>query len=134
MKRASDYNGNGASHASVYGVQLNTPIEVVPALQHYRLVHESPSSTLDTIKYVKIFEYVKGAHIKGDGIIEIPIMVISSQRQIIYRQQSINGEFIVPYPTDININGIHTGKYIISGTFKEINVTEQQVLQGQDIQ
>ena len=34
------------------------------------------------VRYVKIFEYVKGAHIKGDGIIEVP--VDNKYRQIIY--------------------------------------------------
>ena len=55
------------------------PIDTVPALQHYRLVHESPNNVFDAtsvvdVRYVKIFEYVKGAHIKGDGIIEVPVV------------------------------------------------------------
>jgi dolichyl-diphosphooligosaccharide--protein glycosyltransferase len=114
------------------------PVDTVPALQHYRLVHESPdnvfkSSVVD-VRYVKIFEYVKGAHIKGDGIIEVPV-VTNTGRSFTYRQASVNGEFIVPYSTTGNSYDVKTtGKYIISDTGKQYDVPESAVLQGTTIQ
>jgi dolichyl-phosphooligosaccharide-protein glycotransferase len=114
------------------------PIETVPALQHYRLVHESPNNVFSSasvdIKYVKIFEYVKGAHIKGEGTIEVPVET-NSGRKFTYRQISNNGEFIVPYSTTGNSYGVKTtGKYTISGTGKQYDVQESAVLQGATIQ
>ncbi|MCK7461059.1 MAG: hypothetical protein MZU84_02815 [Sphingobacterium sp.] len=58
----------------------------VPALRHYRLIFESPENasvtpfpestpaTLPGIKQVKIFEFVRGAQIRGEGIIEVPVV------------------------------------------------------------
>ena len=68
-------------------------------------MHESPnnvfnSNTID-VKYVKVFEYVKGAHIKGEGIIEVPV-ISNTGRNFTYREMSLNGEFIVPYSTTGN--------------------------------
>ena len=118
------------------------PIEIVPALQHYRLIHESvnnatvtvfPESsptTLSDIKYVKIFEYVNGAHITGEGIIEVPI-VTNTGRAFVYRQESVNGEFVVPYSTTGNHYEVKaTGPYNIAGTSRYITVTEDDVLAG----
>jgi dolichyl-phosphooligosaccharide-protein glycotransferase len=118
----------------------NRTLQEIPALKHYRLIHESPDNasvqifpesgitTLPDIKYVKIFEYVKGAHIPGEGIIEVPI-VTNTGRTFVYRQASENGEFIVPYST----TGSHydvkaTGQYHIAGTSRYISVTEDDVL------
>ena len=73
-------------YASVFSDLPNRTVQEIPALKHYRLIHESPNNasvkifpesnfiTLSDIKYVKIFEYVKGAHISGDGIIELPLV------------------------------------------------------------
>jgi dolichyl-diphosphooligosaccharide--protein glycosyltransferase len=139
-QKAEQYNSNPASgyHAAVYSANLLVPLETVPALRHYRLVHESPtnvatSKTID-LKYVKVFEYVKGAHIKGEGIIEVPI-VTNTGRAFTYRQESVNGEFIVPYsttgcPYDVKT----TGKYKIIGTSREFDVPEDAVMQGLTIQ
>jgi dolichyl-diphosphooligosaccharide--protein glycosyltransferase len=143
-QRAEQYNlkAQPGYHAGVMNQEATTdvthPIDTVPALQHYRLVHESPnnafgSSAVD-MKYVKIFEYVKGAHIKGDGVIEIPIET-NTGRKFTYRQASLNGEFVVPYSTAGNNYGIKvTGKYTISGTGKQFDVPESAVLQGTTIQ
>ena len=43
------------------------------------------------MKYVKIFKYVKGAHVKGSGIIDIPL-VTNQGRNFTYRQESVNGD------------------------------------------
>jgi len=121
-------------HAAVLSPRYDTPISDVPALQHFRLVHESPTSVLKTnttdIKYVKTFEYVRGAHIKGTGIIEVPV-VTNTGRTFIYRQESVNGEFIVPYATTGSTADVKTtGKYHIAGTGQEFDVPESSVEQG----
>jgi dolichyl-diphosphooligosaccharide--protein glycosyltransferase len=129
-------------YSDLFSDKPNEPIEIVPALQHYRLIHESvnnasvtvfPESsptTLPDIKYVKIFEYVNGAHITGDGIIELPILT-NTGREFVYRQESINGEFVVPYSTTGDHYGVRaTGPYHIVGTSRYITVTEEDVLVG----
>ena len=86
------------------------------------------------MKYVKIFEYVKGAHIKGEGIIEVPV-VSNTGREYTYRQESINGEFIVPYSTAGNQYDVKTtGKYTIISSGKQYDVPESAVMQGSSIQ
>jgi dolichyl-phosphooligosaccharide-protein glycotransferase len=125
-------------HAAVLNPSIVSPIETVPALHHYRLVHESPTNVIKggnaDIKYVKTFEYVKGAHIKGEGIIEVPV-VSNTGRSFTYRQQSSNGEFIVPYSTTGNPYGVKTtGKYVIVGTNRQFEVPESAVMQGTTIQ
>ena len=134
--RAAQYNQNAPAgyHADVLSPSIVLPITDVPALQHYRLIHESPTSELTTnttdVKYVKVFEYVKGAHIKGSGIIDIPL-VTNTGRNFTYRQQSINGEFIVPYSTTGNPYDVKaTGKYRIEGTDSTFDVSESAVMQG----
>ena len=107
--RAAQYNQNPPAgyHATVLSSSLVLPITDVPALQHYRSVHESPTSELTTnttdVKYVKVFEYVKGAHIKGSGIIDIPWSQ-TPEGTSPTGSSSVNGEFIVPYST--------TGQYL----------------------
>jgi dolichyl-diphosphooligosaccharide--protein glycosyltransferase len=134
--RVVQYNLNApvGYHAAVLSPSIVLPADTVPALQHYRLVHESPTNVFNSpttdVKYVKVFEYVKGAHIKGSGIIEIPI-VSDTGRNYTYRQESINGEFIVPYSTTGNPYGVKsTGKYRIIGTGKTFDVNESAVMQG----
>ena len=134
------------SHQGTYANMFSdlpnrTPVNV-PALKHYRLVHESPknasvqmfwgtdSITLPDIKYVKIFEYVNGAHIPGNGIIEVPV-ITNTGRTFVYRQASENGTFIVPYSTSYSPYEVRTtGSYHILGTDRYFNVTEDDVMQG----
>ncbi|PKG33633.1 oligosaccharyl transferase, archaeosortase A system-associated [Methanoregula sp.] len=139
-QKAEQYNNNPMPgyHASVYSSDLLAPIDSVPALRHYRLVHESPTDVAPSeaidLKYVKVFEYVKGAHIKGEGIIEIPL-VTNKGRNFTYRQESMNGEFIVPYSTTGNPYDVKaTGKYKITGSGQEFDVPESAVMQGLTIQ
>jgi len=136
LDRAAQYNLKAPAgyHAATYSPAIYLPVEPVPALRHYRLVHESPTnvfaaSTPD-IKYVKIFEYVKGAHIRGEGIIEVP-MITDTGRQFTYRQQSTNGEFIVPYSTSGSPYGVKAvGNYRIAHTSQVVDVPENAVVQG----
>jgi oligosaccharyl transferase (archaeosortase A-associated) len=139
-QKADLYNINAQEgyHAAVYNPSVISPVDTVPALQHYRLVHESPTNVFNSVtvdlKYVKIFEYVKGAHIKGNGVIEIPV-VSNTGRNFTYRQASVNGEFIVPYSTIGNPYDVKTtGKYKITGSDREYDVPESAVMQGLTIQ
>ncbi|MFZ2073786.1 MAG: oligosaccharyl transferase, archaeosortase A system-associated [Methanoregula sp.] len=138
--KAEQYNLNAQAghHATVLSLSITQPIDNIPALRHYRLIYESPTNTVksDTgdVKYVKIFEYVKGAQIKGDGIIDIPL-VTNQGRNFTYRQESINGEFIVPYSTgsDNPYPVKATGPYHIEGTSTTFEVPESAVMQGTTI-
>jgi oligosaccharyl transferase (archaeosortase A-associated) len=81
------------------------------ALKHYRLVHESESTvTSDGQKYVKIFENVPGAVIRGEAAagtkvsIAVPIKT-NQNREFVYRQSNMtskggNFTLIVPYSTE----------------------------------
>jgi dolichyl-diphosphooligosaccharide--protein glycosyltransferase len=140
VSRAAEYNLKAPEgyHASALSPAIILPIETVPALRHYRLVHESPSNVFNSktndVKYVKIFEYVKGAHIKGEGIIQVPL-ISNTGRNFTYRQMSVNGEFIVPYSTTGNPYGVKTtGKYRVITSGQEYDVPESAVMQGAVIQ
>jgi oligosaccharyl transferase (archaeosortase A-associated) len=126
-------------YANLFSHLPNQPVLTIPALKHYRLIHESPNNasvkvfpesdtiTLPEIKYIKIFENVKGAHIQGEGIIELPL-VTNTGRTFVYRQESENGEFIVPYSTTGNPYEVQaTGLYHIIGTSRFISVAEKDV-------
>jgi dolichyl-phosphooligosaccharide-protein glycotransferase len=139
-QKAALYNSNAPEgyHAAVYSPSVLSPVDTVPALRHYRLVHESPTNVFNSVtadlKYVKVLEYVKGAHIKGDGIIEVPV-VSNTGRNFMYRQSSVNGEFIVPYSTTGNPYDVKTtGKYKIVGSDREYDVPESTVIQGLTVQ
>jgi dolichyl-diphosphooligosaccharide--protein glycosyltransferase len=120
-------------------------VQEISALKHYRLIHESPNNAsvkifpesdtiaLSDIKYVKIFEYVKGAHISGDGIIELPL-VTNTGRTFMYLQKSENGEFVVPYSTQGNPYDVRaTGQYHIVGTSRYNTVSEEDVRIGRQV-
>ena len=136
--------GTGATLLNMYyqyrGDSILQPVERVPALQHYRLVHETPKNVFSNVgangpdlKAVKIFEYVPGAHIKGNGIIEVPITT-NAGRTFTYRQESVNGEFVVPYATSGWSGEVKTtGPYRIVGTGQTFDVTEEDIQQGHTI-
>jgi len=111
-RRADEYNrvATDGNHAVAISQAVILPLETVPSLRHYRLIHESPKS------WVKVFEYVKGAHIKGNGTIEVPV-VTNTGREFTYRQESIDGEFVVPY----------AGTYRVVGGGVEYEVGEEEV-------
>lgn len=118
--------------ADTVSISYLLPIETLPALHHYRLVYESPGnvSVNSTDKFIKIFEYVPGARIPGEGVIEISL-VSNGGRHFEYRQASTNGEFIVPYSTTGNPYNVKAiGKYRIVGTDTEFDVSEDAVQKG----
>jgi dolichyl-phosphooligosaccharide-protein glycotransferase len=132
-------------YTNIFSGFPNQTVSEISALKHYRLIHESPNNAsvkifpesdtiiLSDIKYVKIFEYVNGAHISGNGVIELPL-VTNTGRVFVYQQESENGEFVVPYSTQGNLNDIHaTGQYHIVGTSRYIAVTEDDILAGKQV-
>ena len=137
--RASVYNSNApaGSQAMLFSSQVNEPIQTVPALEHYRLIHESdrtlPGIQTNSQNIVKIFERVKGAKIQGNGTIELAL-VTNTGRNFTYRQSSVNNLFIVPYSTMNNQYDVKaTGKYHIIGTTREFEVNESDVINGVQI-
>jgi dolichyl-diphosphooligosaccharide--protein glycosyltransferase len=112
-------------------------VETVPALRHYRLVHESPSGVFPNtsggapdLKYVKVFEHVKGARIPGQGTIALDL-VTNTGRTFTYRQESRDGGFVVPYSTQGNPYGVKAlGKYRVEGTGLTYDVPEIAVMEG----
>ncbi|MDO9323672.1 MAG: oligosaccharyl transferase, archaeosortase A system-associated, partial [Methanoregula sp.] len=138
-ERVSQYNLKAPEgyHAIALSSSLIDPVADIPALRHYRLIHESPTNVFNAktpdLKYVKVFEYVKGARIKGTGIIELNL-VSNSGRNFTYRQESINGEFVVPFSTSGNPYGVKAmGNYRITGSGKEFAVPESAVMTGSSI-
>ncbi|MDD3574489.1 MAG: oligosaccharyl transferase, archaeosortase A system-associated [Methanospirillum sp.] len=135
-------NSFNAQENPQYGVILANlgyaePVEPVQALNHYRLIFESgtkiPVGDAKNLNYVKIFEHVKGAHISGDGILEL-LVKTNTGREFIYRTQSVNGTFTVPYPTETSVGAITIpGKYRNAQTGIEYLVTEDQITEGQTI-
>jgi len=130
--------GQHAAAINPQGSMIVHPVEVVPALKHYRLIYESSQNVFTgtdapDIKYVKAFEYVPGARIKGEGIIEIDI-VTNTGRNFTYRQASENGGFIVPYPTSGSPYPVKAlSSYRIAGTSATFEVTEEDIQQGRII-
>ncbi|MDU9376201.1 hypothetical protein McpSp1_07950 [Methanocorpusculaceae archaeon Sp1] len=149
---ADQYNSLSASttkHAYVVANPSSVtkgylPSVTVPALQHFRLVHESPTYVMTNGQaanqpieggnaWVKSFEYVPGAVIKGDGIIEVNV-VTNNGRTFTYRQESVDGQFVVPYSTSGSTYDVKTtGPYTIVGTGKTFEVSEEAVMNGLSI-
>lgn len=149
---ANKYNANAASgkHAYVISIpQTNTdyfkPNADVAALKHFRIVHESPTYIIPAndysyystgpngggVSWVKTFEYVKGAVIKGNGVIAIDVTT-NNGRNFTYRQVSENGQFVVPYATG-QTGDIKTGVYRIEETGQTFTVSESAVQNGLSI-
>ena len=80
-------------------IQFTKPIIDVPALGHYRLIYESPttvaSDDVRQIKEVKIFERVNGYTLPGTGTIELPLTT-NQGRNYTWQQKSSNGSFTLP--------------------------------------
>jgi dolichyl-diphosphooligosaccharide--protein glycosyltransferase len=132
VAQAAAYNARAAAgtHAIAAGVQPNQPIETVEALGHYRLVHESPTGTSQTIKYVKVFEYVKGARLDGEGTIEVPV-VTNTGRSFTWQATAVDGEFVLPYATGGSTGDVHTtGPYRLLSTGRTVEVSEAAVQAG----
>ena len=153
-KAANEYNAQSANTASgkyAYVISIPRQNDIssyfapnadIPALKHFRLVHESSTYVVPVDSYtigvtdangggtawVKTFEYVKGAVIKGNGIISIDVTT-NNGRTFTYRQVSENGQFVVPYATG-QTGEIKTGVYKIEGSGQTFTVSENAVQNG----
>jgi dolichyl-diphosphooligosaccharide--protein glycosyltransferase len=145
--RSKGFRAEIISRRDPTSLSPSVPLE---ALKHYRLVHESESVvTYDGQKFVKTFEHVPGAVIKGSApagtkvSIEVPVLT-NRQRLFVYRQSGVsNGEFtlVVPYSTEGPITGgtnfdtAPIGPYLLTVGDKKgtVNVPEEAVLSGEVI-
>ncbi|MDO9539452.1 MAG: oligosaccharyl transferase, archaeosortase A system-associated [Methanocalculus sp.] len=122
-----------------YNAEILTPEMFVSpteldALQRFRLVYESPTNVLSgggDIRYVKIFEFVPGATVQGEGTIEVPIMT-NTGRTFTYRQTSKDGVFVLPYPTVAGPDDavVAVGPYRMVESGEEIVVSYRAVMEG----
>jgi len=126
----------------------------IKALNNFRLLYESDSTAFtlkidneNDVKEYKVFEYVKGATIKGIASsgtkIEVSAKVTTNQgRSFVYKNSTVakNGKFeiAVPYSTGKQENSETTAeKYTIKiGEYytKSIEISEQNILNGDTIQ
>ena len=124
-----------APGTDIVSIQYTHPITNLSALTHYRLIYESPRVTAKDeyaqIHNVKIFERVPGYTIAGTGRIELPL-VTNQGRKFVYRQDSTDGTFTLPYSTGENGGVRATGPYINRNTGETFNVTDGQVLQKRE--
>ncbi|NLV27521.1 MAG: oligosaccharyl transferase, archaeosortase A system-associated [Methanomicrobiales archaeon] len=134
MIDAFDQEANPQYDVILANFGYSDPVSPVPALGHYRLIFESKTRTtpadMDDLRYVKIFEYVKGAKIPGEGILELEVNT-NVGRTFTYRTQSVNGTFTVPYPTETTIGAVTVpGRYRNVETGAMYSITNEQTKQG----
>ncbi|MFA5295483.1 MAG: oligosaccharyl transferase, archaeosortase A system-associated [Methanoregulaceae archaeon] len=114
----------------------DAPADTVGALRHYRLVYEQAredAAGYNLSQSVKVFEYVQGAEMEGEGIIEVTLET-NLGRTFIYRQESEDGTFILPYATRDNPYPVKTvGPYRLVDTGRTIEVTDQDVREGRAV-
>jgi oligosaccharyl transferase (archaeosortase A-associated) len=131
---ATPHEGRGAA---IVSTGLGDPVDTIEALQHYRLIYEQGNDSATTnpgdTHLVKAFEYVKGARLKGEGRIEVTIQT-NIGRSFVYRQESKNGLFILPYATKNSPYPVKTtGPYRLVSSGRTIDVSEQDVMEGATI-
>jgi dolichyl-diphosphooligosaccharide--protein glycosyltransferase len=131
---STSHDGKGAA---IVSTGLDAPVETIDALRHYRLiseqVNESAKNSADYSQLVKAFEYVRGAMLKGEGRIEVTVQT-DIGRTFIYRQESENGLFILPYATKNSPYPVKTtGPYRLVSSGRTIEVSEQDVVEGATI-
>lgn len=108
--------------------------ESYSALTHFRLVYESPevayTSAGRNVSQVKIFEYVKGARIPGNGTVSIEL-VTNTGRRFTFTEESRDGSFTLPYATGARNGGtVALGPYRIFGTNQTLDVSEADLREG----
>jgi oligosaccharyl transferase (archaeosortase A-associated) len=133
----SETSPRPGTSAALKGFLLDLPVEEVSALRHYRLVFEDaprkPDGDYDYSSSVKVFEYVPGAKLSGDGIIEAKVQT-NTGRTFMYRQEAENGYFNLPYPTSGTRYPVTViGPYRIISSGRTVDVTEDDVTLGRTI-
>ena len=136
-------------NAEIIGLSPESSAVPLEALKHYRLVHESETTATDSgQKYVKIFENVPGAVIKGKApagtkaTIAVPITT-NQNRNFIYSQSNVTGSdgqfmLVVPYSTEGPIEGgtkfdtkpIRNYQLVVGSKTDEVRVPEEMVMAG----
>jgi dolichyl-diphosphooligosaccharide--protein glycosyltransferase len=80
------------------------------------------------VALVKSFEYVLGAVINGDGIIEVNV-VTNNGRTFTYHQENVDGRFVVPCSTINNQYDMKTaGSCTIVDIDKIFEISEEAVM------
>jgi dolichyl-diphosphooligosaccharide--protein glycosyltransferase len=147
--RTSKEKGYMAEIGSTSPAVSAIPLE---ALQHFRLVHESETPvTSSGQKWVKIFENVPGAVVKGSAPAGTPVMAsidvqTNQNRMFEYRQSNVSnsdGQFtlVLPYSTEGPISGgtqfdtKAVGNYTVyvGNVVYGLRVPEEYVLAGASI-
>jgi dolichyl-diphosphooligosaccharide--protein glycosyltransferase len=131
---SASHEGKGAA---IVSTGLDAPVETIDALRQYRLlserVNDSAALSQEYTQSVKVFEYVRGARLKGEGRIEVTIQT-DLGRTFVYRQESENGLFILPYATKNSPYPVKTtGPYRLVSSGRTIEVSEQDVVEGATI-
>jgi oligosaccharyl transferase (archaeosortase A-associated) len=132
-----DSRPHDGESAVLKGFLLNSPVEKVDALRHYRLVYENatimPDGNYDFTTSVKVFEYIPGARLPGVGLIEVKIRT-NLGRTFVYRQEAEDGFFILPYSTEGGSYPVTTiGPYHIVSSGRTIEIAEDDVIFGKTI-
>lgn len=138
--------------AEIAAMTPTNPAFSTPALQHYRLVHESESAvTSSGQKLVKTFEHVPGAVVQGSAapgtrvMAQVPIMT-NRNRAFLYQQSNITDEqgrftLVLPYSTEGPIDGgtnfdtkpMSAYQLNVGERQAELKVPEDYVLSGEVI-
>jgi dolichyl-diphosphooligosaccharide--protein glycosyltransferase len=99
----------------------------------YEDAARNPDGGYDSNTLVKVFEYVPGARLAGEGIIEVPVQT-NLGRTFMYRQESENGWFTLPYSTKGGSYPVKTmGPYRLVSSGRTFDVTEDEVMSGKII-
>ncbi|OFV66533.1 MAG: transmembrane oligosaccharyl transferase [Candidatus Syntrophoarchaeum butanivorans] len=134
--------------------------DAIEPLRHYRLIHESRSLMPievegQPVRFVKIFEYVKGANLivtpgfgsnATNATVSVEIMT-NQGRYFNYTQTARLSEdgkfhFTLPYSTEGPLPGetrfdtMPTGPYLleVGGVVREVHITERDVLEGKTLE
>ncbi len=149
IKAFVEESRNQGDQAEIVSMSPNSAAIPLDALQHYRLVHESDRSvTTDNQKFVKTFEHVPGAVIKGQApagtAVEITVPILTNKERAFYYKQSnvsdSQGEFtlVVPYSTEgpiasgtnFDTKPMTPYQLAVGGKIYEVKVPEEYVLSG----
>ena len=126
---------------------LNSPDPAYSYMLYYNIIFPIPADQFYVLKpsggEVKIFEYVKGAKIKGKTVpnsaVTAIVKVVTNQKRkfdfITKTISSNNGEYtlVLPYSNEIKKSGTNLlDKYIITSNNikKNITISEEDVISG----
>ena len=143
---------NSGDLAEIAAMTPTNPAFPTPALQHYRLVHESESTvTGNGQKLVKTFEHVPGAVVQGSAapgtrvVAGVPV-ITNMNRAFLYQQSNTTDEegrftLVLPYSTEGPIDGgtnfdtkpMSAYQLNVGDRQAELRVPEEYVLRGEVI-